>query len=204
MSCGRRRSCSWKTRCFASSSSSPRAGSSGHGSRPAIGSSSSRSRCCSGAGLVKPETVLRWHRQGFRLRWAWRSESPSRPRTRVATAVVALIERMATENRRWGAERIRGELLKLGYSVAKSTIQRYMSRFRGRGARRLLQHGRANRPRQVTRIETSGADSRRRRAHRARRPRNRSPPPSGDLANRCSRCRVRRSCPARRRRRRLH
>jgi hypothetical protein len=45
--------------------------------------------------------------------------------------VVALIRRMATENRRWGAERIRGEILKLGYTAAKSTIQRYLSRFRG-------------------------------------------------------------------------
>jgi hypothetical protein len=71
--------------------------------------------------LVKPETVLRWHRQGFRLLWAWRSKVPRRPRTRLAMAVVALIKRIATENRRWGAERIRGELLKLGYSAAKST-----------------------------------------------------------------------------------
>jgi hypothetical protein len=81
--------------------------------------------------LVKPETLLRWHRLGFRLLWAWRSRSRSRPKTRLATAVIALIKRIATENRRWGAERIRGELLKLGYSAAKSTIQRYMSRFRG-------------------------------------------------------------------------
>jgi putative transposase len=80
--------------------------------------------------LVKPETVLRWHRQGFRLLWTWRSKSKSRPRSRLATAVVELIRRMAIDNRLWGAERIRGELLKLGYSAAKSTIQRYMSRFR--------------------------------------------------------------------------
>ena len=81
--------------------------------------------------LVKPETVLRWHRQGFRLLWAWRSKPWRRPGTRLAKAVVALMQRIATENRRWGAERIRGELLKLGYTAAKSTIQRYMSRFRG-------------------------------------------------------------------------
>jgi hypothetical protein len=81
--------------------------------------------------LIRPETLLRWHRRGFRLLWAWRSRSRSHPKTRLATAVVALIKRIATENRRWGAERIRGELLKLGYSAAKSTIQRYMSRFRG-------------------------------------------------------------------------
>jgi transposase InsO family protein len=49
----------------------------------------------------------------------------------LATEVIALIKRMATENRRWGAERIRGELLKLGYTAAKTTVQRYMSRFRG-------------------------------------------------------------------------
>jgi transposase InsO family protein len=80
--------------------------------------------------LVKPETLLRWHRALFR--WLWRQKSkPSSPRGRRLTReVITLIRRMACESRLWGAERIRGELLKLGISVAKSTIQRYLSRFR--------------------------------------------------------------------------
>jgi hypothetical protein len=81
--------------------------------------------------LVKPETLLRWHRQGFRLIWTWRSRAKVRPRSRLAAELIALIRRMATENRLWGAERIRGELLKLGYAAAKSTIQRYITRCRG-------------------------------------------------------------------------
>jgi putative transposase len=75
--------------------------------------------------LVKPGTVLRWHRAGFRLFWrrVCRSAGPREPR--VARDVIALIRRMAAENRLWGAERIRGELLKLGIRVAKRTVQRY-------------------------------------------------------------------------------
>ena len=80
--------------------------------------------------LIKPATILRWHRQGFRLLWNWHSK-PKSPRTpRLALDLIALIRRMATENRLWGAERIRGELLKLGFAAAKSTIQRYISRIR--------------------------------------------------------------------------
>jgi hypothetical protein len=66
--------------------------------------------------LVKPETLLRWHRQGFKLLWTWRSKKKSKPGVRLASDVIQLIRRMATSNRLWGAERIRGELLKLGYS----------------------------------------------------------------------------------------
>jgi putative transposase len=80
--------------------------------------------------LVKPETVLRWHRAGFRLFWrrVCRSAGPREPR--IAPDVIGLIRRMAAESRLWGAERIRGELSKLGIRVAKRTVQRYM-----RGAR---------------------------------------------------------------------
>jgi transposase InsO family protein len=81
--------------------------------------------------LVKPETLLRWHRQGFKLLWTWRSNKKSKPGVRLAKDVIDLIRRMAVANRLWGAERIRGELLKLGYTAAKSTIQRYLARFRG-------------------------------------------------------------------------
>jgi len=80
--------------------------------------------------LVRPDTLLRWHRDVFRLLWRWRSRRKARARPRVSAETVSLIRRTATQNRLWGAERIRGELLKLGCSVAKSTIQRYISRVR--------------------------------------------------------------------------
>lgn len=76
--------------------------------------------------LVKPETILRWHREGFRLFWKWKSRNRKPAESKLSAEQVALIRQMAQENRLWGAERIRGELLKLGISVAKRTIQRYM------------------------------------------------------------------------------
>lgn len=76
--------------------------------------------------LAKPQTILRWHRQGFRLFWRRRSRR-RKPENRLSAEVVALVRRMANENVLWGAERIRGELLKLGISVSKRTIQRYMA-----------------------------------------------------------------------------
>src|SRR5882762_2585849 len=74
--------------------------------------------------LVQPATVLRWHREGFRLLWRWRS----RPRGRRPTRYATLIREMAARNPRWGAERLRGELLKLGIRVSKRTVQRYMKK----------------------------------------------------------------------------
>src|SRR5581483_9710312 len=69
--------------------------------------------------------LLRWHRQGFRL--LWRLKSRARPgRPRLGPELVALIQQMAAENPLWGAERIRGELLKLGIRVAKDTIHTYL------------------------------------------------------------------------------
>ncbi len=79
--------------------------------------------------LVQPDTLLRWHRQGFRLVWRARSQSTSRG-SRLAPDTVALIQEMARDNRLWGAERIRGELLKLGITVSKRTIQRYLRQAR--------------------------------------------------------------------------
>ncbi len=76
--------------------------------------------------LVKPDTILHWHREGFRLFWRWKSRQPSKPQPRLPAAVIELIRRMASSNRTWGADRIRGELLKLGIPVAKRTIQKYM------------------------------------------------------------------------------
>src|SRR5215468_6918217 len=80
--------------------------------------------------LVQPETVLRWHRAGFQRFWRRRS----RPRTTspLPRETVDLIRDMAARGRLWGAERIRGELLKLGIKVSKRTIQKYMRSVRGR------------------------------------------------------------------------
>jgi putative transposase len=75
--------------------------------------------------IVQPETLLRWHRQGFQLYWKYKSRAAvSKPK--IAAETVALIKEMARDNRLWGAERIRGELLKLGIHVCKRTIQKYM------------------------------------------------------------------------------
>ena len=79
--------------------------------------------------IIQPETLLRWHRQGFRLFWKYKSRSAS-PKPKVTAETVALIKEMAVQNRLWGAERIRGELLKLGIHVCKRTIQKYMRQVR--------------------------------------------------------------------------
>jgi putative transposase len=79
--------------------------------------------------IVKPDTVLRWHRQGFKLYWRRKSRgTPRRPQ--ISEKTVALIKEMAIENRSWGAPRIRDELRKLGIRVSKRTIQRYMRQTR--------------------------------------------------------------------------
>jgi putative transposase len=75
--------------------------------------------------MVQPETLLRWHRQGLRLFWKYKLRAvASQPK--IAAETVALIKEMARDNRLWGAERIRGELLKLGIRVCKRSIQKYM------------------------------------------------------------------------------
>ena len=75
--------------------------------------------------LTQPETLLRWHRELFRLFWKRRSKAASH-QPKIAAETVVLIRQMAVKNRLWGAERIRGELLKLGMHVCKRTIQKYM------------------------------------------------------------------------------
>jgi putative transposase len=75
--------------------------------------------------IAQPETLLRWHRQGFRLFWKYKSRAISAT-PKISAETVALIQEMARDNRLWGAERIRGELLKLGIHVSKRTIQKYM------------------------------------------------------------------------------
>jgi transposase InsO family protein len=77
--------------------------------------------------VVRPETVVRWHRQAWRLFWRWRSRTRL-GRPRLSPEVRELIARMSTENPLWGSERIRGELLKLGIIVSKRSIRRYRLR----------------------------------------------------------------------------
>jgi hypothetical protein len=77
--------------------------------------------------IVKPDTVARWHRAGFRLFWHWKSRSkPGRPP--ISRKIIALIQRMAKENITWGAPRIQAELHLLGHDVAESTVAKYMPR----------------------------------------------------------------------------
>jgi transposase InsO family protein len=80
--------------------------------------------------IVQPETLVRWHRAGFRRYWGWKSNSRG-GRPPIESELRALIRRMSTENQLWGAPRIHGELLKLGFSVAQSTAARYMVKRRG-------------------------------------------------------------------------
>jgi len=80
--------------------------------------------------IVKPDTVIRWHRRGCRLYWRWKSR-PRRPgRPRIPRAVDALIRQMCHANPTWGAPRIHGELLKLGIEIAETTVGHYLVRRR--------------------------------------------------------------------------
>src|ERR1700745_2577513 len=81
--------------------------------------------------IVRPETVVRWHRRGFAAYWRWRSRSPG-GRPRIAQNVRDLIRRMSFENPLWGATKIHGELLKLGIELAHSTVSIYMVPRQGR------------------------------------------------------------------------
>ena len=81
--------------------------------------------------IVQPETIIRWHRAGFRLYWRWKSRSPG-GRPKVPIGIRRLIREMSLANRLWGAPRIHGELLKLGIEVAQSTVAKYMAKS-GRG-----------------------------------------------------------------------
>ena len=77
--------------------------------------------------LVKPATVVRWHRQGFKYYWAWKSRHQG-GRPAVAPEVRGLIRRMSRANPLWGAPRIHGELLKLGIDLSQTTVAKYMTR----------------------------------------------------------------------------
>ena len=80
--------------------------------------------------IVRPETLVRWHRAGFRRYWRWRSR-PLGGRPKIETELRALIRQMSIENPLWGAPRIHGELLKLGIEVAQSSVAKYMIKRRG-------------------------------------------------------------------------
>jgi putative transposase len=82
--------------------------------------------------IVKPETVIAWHRAGFRLYWRWRSR-PRRGRPRITEEIRVLIRRLAQENPDWGAPKIHGELQKLGFVVSERTVARYLRRVARRG-----------------------------------------------------------------------
>ena len=82
--------------------------------------------------IVKPKTVVGWHRAGFRLYWRWRSRGGC-GRPKVAEEIRSLIRRLAAENGTWGAPKIHGELLKLGFVVSERTVARYVRRLRSRG-----------------------------------------------------------------------
>jgi len=79
--------------------------------------------------IVRPDTLIRWHRAGFRAWWRWKSRNFG-GRPMVDRELRELIHRMCAENPLWGAPRIHGELLKLGFTVAQSTVSKYMRRGR--------------------------------------------------------------------------
>src|SRR6202162_368745 len=92
--------------------------------------------------IIRPETLVRWHRAGFRCYWRWKS-LPLGGRPQIDTKLRALIRRMSMENPLWGAPRIHGELLKLGFEVAQSSVAKYMVKRRGppsQGWRTILRH----------------------------------------------------------------
>jgi putative transposase len=79
--------------------------------------------------IIQPDALLRWHRELFRHYWRRKSRN-KKPKPRIPPGTIVLIKQMARENRLWGAERIRGELLKLGIQVSKRTIQKYIAKVR--------------------------------------------------------------------------
>jgi transposase InsO family protein len=81
------------------------------------------------AKIVQPETILRWHRSGFKAFWRWKSRNRA-GRPKIDRELRDLIRRISGENPLWGAPRIHGELLMLGFEVAQSTVSRYMMRGR--------------------------------------------------------------------------
>src|SRR6266446_8342488 len=82
-------------------------------------------KICDALAIVKPDTLVSWHRAGFRSYWRWKSRRRGGC-PRIEIELRALIRQMSTENLLWGAPRIHGELLKLGFEVAQSSVAKYM------------------------------------------------------------------------------
>src|SRR5450755_3614676 len=80
--------------------------------------------------IIEPETLVRWHQAGFRRYWRWKSRSRE-GRPQIDVELRTLIRRMSMENLLWGAPRIHGELLKLGFDLAQSSVAKYMVKRRG-------------------------------------------------------------------------
>src|SRR5579862_7881271 len=80
--------------------------------------------------IIRPETLVRWHRTGFRCYWRWKSR-PQGGQPQIETELRVLIRRMSVENPLWGAPRVHGELLKLGFEIAQSSIAKYIVKLRG-------------------------------------------------------------------------
>src|SRR5260370_6999357 len=80
--------------------------------------------------IIRPETLVRWHRAGFRCYWRWKPRRRG-GRPRIDTELRGLIRRMSMENPLWGAPRIHGELLKLGFAVPPSSVPQHMVKRRG-------------------------------------------------------------------------
>jgi hypothetical protein len=78
--------------------------------------------------IVQPETVVAWHRAGFRLLWTWKVRRGQPGRPLVSCEVRALIRKMCRENSGWGAPRIHGELLKIGFDIGETGVSKYMVR----------------------------------------------------------------------------
>src|SRR5450631_4326400 len=87
-------------------------------------------KVCDALAIVKPGTIVRWHRAGFRLYWRWKSR-PRGGRPTVPLEIRRLIRDMSRANPLWGAPRIHGELLKLGIDVGQTSVAKYMARRRG-------------------------------------------------------------------------
>jgi len=87
-------------------------------------------KTCGALAIVRPETVVRWHRAGFRSYWRWKSRRRwGRPA--VSAEIRQLVREMSIANPLWGAPRIHGELLKLGIDVGQTSVAKYMARRRG-------------------------------------------------------------------------
>src|SRR5450432_2823968 len=86
-------------------------------------------KICDALAIVKPDTIVRWHRAGFRLYWRWKS-GPCSGRPTVPPEIRRLIRGMSIANPLWGAPRIHGELLKLGIEIGQTSVAKYMARRR--------------------------------------------------------------------------